>query len=467
MSSRSYDTQVLKEQQDWSDEEWERLVKQRLPEDLELKAMELKAWSRQRGLRCVSDLLRSLLVYASLGYSFQMLGMWATLKGVATLSETAWRNRLSKSAAWIDWLVRAMLKGPESDRTWLSGKQRQGRIMLVDATRLKTVGGTGDDLRLHWDYDLLGGQTHQVEITDHHQAESLKHFQMQKGDIGVLDAGYPVPTTVEEAQEQGIDVVLRTTASHLRLETEEGKVIKLKERIKRQPHSVTRRIKAKVKTKDGTRHDVQLLAHRLPKEISQQAQARKRKQLQAKRGRNFNQELVWWAGWVLLITTLDEQEWSNEEILRLYRARWQIELLFKRLKQILDLHRISMKDWARARIVAQLYLIVWLVQEGVQNWLRQQFQCLDQPEMGSCSYELEQDGEPASVASSWRITYLSLEQVQLMLRGTWKTSRITACLDQLHRYLFVRSRQKRPHQQSCFQVWLSGKMSALAATRAT
>jgi hypothetical protein len=462
MSSPSYDTQVRSEQQDWSDEEWEGLVKQRLPKDLELKAMELKAWSRQRGLRCISDLLRSLLVYASLGYSFQMLGIWATLKGVANISETAWRNRLSQSAAWIDWLVRAILQGPEPDLAWPN--PRQGRIMLVDATRLKTVGGTGDDLRLHWGYDLLSGQTHQVEITDHHQAESLKHFQMQKGDIGVFDAGYPVPTTVEEAQEQGIDVVLRTTASHLRLETEEGKVINLKEQIKHQPHSVTRRIKAKVKTKDGRRHEVQLVAHRLPKEIAQEAQDRKRKQLQAKRGRHFNQELVWWAGWVLLITTLNEQEWSNEEILRLYRARWQIELIFKRLKQILDWHRISIQDWARARIVAQLHLIVWLVQEGVQNWLREQFQSLYQPEMQACDYELEEDGTRASVLSSWRIASLSGEQVQFMLRGTWKTSRITACLDQLRRYLFTRPRQKRPHQQTCLQVWLSGKMRALAGT---
>jgi hypothetical protein len=79
--------------------------------------------------------------------------------------------------------------------------------MLIDATRLKTVGGTGDDLRLHWSYDLLSGQTHQVEITDHHEGESLSHFQLQKGDIAVLDAGYPVPTTVQEAANQEIDVV--------------------------------------------------------------------------------------------------------------------------------------------------------------------------------------------------------------------------------------------------------------------
>jgi IS4 transposase len=464
MSSRSYDTQGKHEQQDWADQEWEELVKQRLPANLEEKAIELKAWSRQRGVRSIADLLRALLVYASLGYSFQMLGIWATAKGVANISETAWRKRLSQSAAWINWLVRAMLRGPKPDLAWLGPGQRQRRIMLIDATRIKTVGGTGDDLRLHWAYDLIGGQTEQVEITDHHDAESLRHFRLKKGDIAVQDAGYPVPTTVEEAEKQGIDVVLRVTASHLRLETEEGKVIKLKDQIKRQPYAQTRRLPGKVKMKDGTRRDVQLIAHRLPKEISQAAQERKRKQLQAKRGKRFNQDLVWWAGWVLLITTLDEKEWSSAEILRLYRARWQIELIFKRLKQLLDVHRISIQDWARAQIVAQLYLIVWLVQEGVQNWLRGTFQSLSQSAQGECLSEPSDEDDPQWVPSLWRIAQLGGEQVQLMLRGTWKTSRLIACLDQLRRYLFVRRRPKRPHQETAFRDWLSRKMSALAVT---
>ncbi len=262
MSSRSYDKQGNLEQQDWSDQEWEELVKQQLPADLEEKAIELKAWSRQREVRSISDLLRALLVYASSDYSFQMLGIWATLKGVGNISATAWRKRLDKSGEWIDWLVRAKLKGEEADASWEQIKQKQRRIILIDATRLKKVGGTGDDLRLHWGYDFLGGQTEQVEITDHHDAESLRHFRLRKGDIAVLDAGYPVPTTVEEADKQGIDVVLRATASHLRMETDGGKVINLKERLGQQAYGETCRIEGYVKMKDGTRRSVSLIAHR-------------------------------------------------------------------------------------------------------------------------------------------------------------------------------------------------------------
>jgi IS4 transposase len=469
MSSKSNDKGKWEEGQgeDWSDAEWEELVKEQLPADLELKAIELKAWQRRRGIGQISDLLRGLLVYACCGYSFQVLGIWATLKGIANISETAWRTRLHKSAAWIDWLLRAMLsQGNVAGLEWLKAKGVCGRINLVDATRLKTVGGTGDDLRLHSSYSLLEGRMQQVEITDRHQAESLKHFQMRKGDIAVLDAGYAVPTTIEEADAQGLGAVLRATASHLRLETVNGEVIKLKDQLKRQAYGVVRRIKGQVKTANGKSYAVSLIAYRLPKPIALCAMERKRQRLKAKRGRNFNQELVWWAGWVLVVTNLPEELWSAEEILRLYRARWQIELIFKRLKQILDLHRIPIEDWARACIVAQLHLIVWLLQEGVQHLLRQQFQLLEQPADSVWGEEHEEENEPAGVLSSWSMAFLSVDQVRSMLRGSWPTKRILACLDQLARYLFTRPRQKRPHQQTDLQAWLSTKLSAFAANQA-
>jgi hypothetical protein len=67
---------------DLNDAAWNEVVATRLPADLEAQARRLKAWSRQRGLRSVSELLRALLVYACCQYSFRELGMWAVLKGV-------------------------------------------------------------------------------------------------------------------------------------------------------------------------------------------------------------------------------------------------------------------------------------------------------------------------------------------------------------------------------------------------
>src|SRR5260370_26643802 len=127
-----------------------------------------------------------------------------------------------------------------------------------------------------------------------------------------------------------------------------------------------------VKAADGERYQVRFVAYRLPKEVAVQAQERKRQRLREKRGKNFNQELVWWAGWILLVTTLPLESWSDEEVAQLYRARWQVELVFKRLKQGLNWHGVSIKDWDHLSTLVQLKLIVWCLQEQEQLWMREQ-----------------------------------------------------------------------------------------------
>ncbi len=58
-----------------------------------------------------------------------------------------------------------------------------------------------------------------------------------------------------------------------------------------------------------------------------------------------------------LITTVPEEKLSREQVLLLYRARWQIELAFKRLKSILGLGHLpkydknSAKAWLHGKLV--------------------------------------------------------------------------------------------------------------------
>ena len=82
---------------------------------------------------------------------------------------------------------------------------------------------------------------------------------------------------------------------------------------------------------------LRLIALVLPED---QAEAlRRQKQRQARdKGRTLSPEALFLAGFVLLVTTLPAQSWGKEQLLELYRARWQIEVLFKRIKQVLSLH---------------------------------------------------------------------------------------------------------------------------------
>lgn len=101
---------------------------------------------------------------------------------------------------------------------------------------------------------------------------------------------------------------------------------------------------------------------RLPADLEAQAHAlgalqRKRGHKAAKRkercaqkhGYKPSAQSLWVAGWVILVTTLSKEEWSDEAVLRLYQARWQIELVFKRMKQIISLDELRIKE--RVKVV--------------------------------------------------------------------------------------------------------------------
>ena len=50
------------------------------------------------------------------------------------------------------------------------------------------------------------------------------------------------------------------------------------------------------------------------------------------------------AGCLMLITSLEAEDWATDQVLALYRRRWQVELAFKRLKSLLDLERLRAFD---------------------------------------------------------------------------------------------------------------------------
>ena len=133
MSSQSHDRQQQEiwQEVDKSDEDWNELRASRLPANLEMKAIELGAWRRSREVRSIGDLLRALLVLAALGFSFQRLAMWATLKGIAHISECAWRKRMQQSAVWIAWQMSRTALSAECS-ILVGTKQTAGQSHLVD-----------------------------------------------------------------------------------------------------------------------------------------------------------------------------------------------------------------------------------------------------------------------------------------------------------------------------------------------
>jgi hypothetical protein len=105
-----------------------------------------------------------------------------------------------------------------------------------------------------------------------------------------------------------------------------------------------------------------LVVLRLSQEQQEKAE-RRAKRKASKNQRKMQSDTLYLSGWVVLVTTLPQEQWSDHQILRLYQARWHIELLFKRIKQLLKLQTLRCKTVATARSTITSLLVGWALLE--------------------------------------------------------------------------------------------------------
>ena len=425
---------------------WSSEIVPRLPATLDAQARSLKAFQRARAFAQPSDLLRGLLVYALAPFGFRWLGAWGVLTDLADLSAAGWHDALIRSSAFLLWLLGELMVA-HSRPVWITQRIR-GRVWVVDASMLGQVGQPGDAWRLHMAFDLIAGRVGQVHLTTRHSGERLDHFQLQPGDLVLLDAGYGYRRTLATAQTAHADVLFPFTPSTCPLQDSWGRTLDVVAWLGRQGPAI--RSRNAWWTYDAQQGQVRLIAKRLTAQERQAAERRLRRKAQ-QHGRAVSAVALVLCGWLLLLTTLRDDSWSVQELLWLYRARWQVELLFKRMKQLLRLGHIRSTSEAGASATIRALLVAWLLQEQTSSQVRALLPRLKSPP------DDRVDGLEATTAvvSTWTLTVLSLETLRQQVVGTWTEAQVRECLPRLQR--FVEGRTRRPHQETEVRAFLEGR----------
>ncbi len=226
-----------------------------------------------------------------------------------------------------------------------------GNILLVDATRWAQIGGSGDDWHFHLAYNFSVGRLAEVIVivTDTHGGEHLGYYRIQPHDIIVADGGYGDRASVATVRKHQAHLITRIRPQTFPFELHDGQILDSVAQLRFCGPNV-REWAGWCTTADGERYAVRLLAAKLPAHEARNAQARARRNAQ-KDGRTIQPQTLLVAGWVLLITTLPAGRWPTEAVLRVYRVRWQVELVFKRLKS--GLTRGVLRGQTRASLEAE------------------------------------------------------------------------------------------------------------------
>ena len=348
------------------DEDW-TAIERLLPEQWQAKARELHALRRTRGVSDAAALLRVMLIHIAQGCGLRETAERARLGGIAALSDVAVLKRLRNCASWFEWM------GSQLRQQWTPAALKASQalrpcwgnycIRLVDGTMVSEPGASGSKWRLHYSVQWPSLRADEVIVSTSKEGETLRRFTVLPGEVLVADRGFANPPGVAHVHDAGGAVVVRTNLVTLPLKTAQGQPLDILECVGALEAGQCGAWPAYVS------HGKRLFAGRLcavKKDAASALKARQRVTRESQRnGTQLQPRTLLAADYVLVFTTVAEAL-SAAEVLDLYRARWQIELVFKRLKSLAGLGHLKKHDPQAARAWLQGKLLVALLIDALR-----------------------------------------------------------------------------------------------------
>jgi hypothetical protein len=179
--------------------------------------------------------------------------------------------------------------------------------------------------------------------------ESFKQFPVKSGDCIVGDRGYSTAPGIAYLAEKGAFSLVRVNTSALNFYSSNGREFNLLDQVK----TLVGEYQVgqwDVKISDTAHGFIngRLCVIRKSEASAEKAIA-KLKRRASKNQKVLKPETLVYAKYIIIFTTLPTEWFSVDRVLEWYRLRWQIELVFKRLKSLTKMGHLPKHDEQSSR----------------------------------------------------------------------------------------------------------------------
>ena len=302
---------------------------------------------RQRKFTCLS-LARTFV----LGFlhkpnaSDEDLAQMAVQCGVAVTPQAVEQRHTAKLVTFLEELFRhAATVVVASTRTLATLLDRFTNVTILDSTtitvpdsmreRFRGCGGRHGSgkaaLKLQVELDLRTGALSHIEIEPGRSPDAAtvrQHAAYPAGSLRIADLGYFNVSVFAEMVQLSVYFLSRLQFG-TKVYPLVGQAVAILEWLAQQPGPL---VDQPILLGAAGRLPCRLIAWRLPKEQANRRRQKLRQEMLRKKGSVPSVARLAWCDWTILVTSVPEALLTPPEAVVLYRARWQVELLFKRWK---------------------------------------------------------------------------------------------------------------------------------------
>lgn len=329
-----------------------------MPEGYKKACWETKAMDRKRGIQD-EEMLLSLCLYYSYGNSLVDTQNHALTSYGVRISDVGFMKRFRRCGEWIKWMNQHMIQEKTAIYD-VPEKLRSENVIAIDASDIVSKGAVKQTWRLHYAVNLFSMTTEQFKITPESTGESLNNFELHEKDLILADRAYATITGIEYCSKAGADYILRIRNKAFKLYDEDGNEVMLSELLKNVGEACCD-FCLYYKNSDKELKPIRFCAVQKTEE-EKAFEQRKIKQKESKKQTKLSEETKFSHNYFFVVTSLDNN-FSAEEILELYRLRWQVEMVFKRFKSILNLGSMPTKTAVSSEVWLNCKMLVALLIE--------------------------------------------------------------------------------------------------------